>query len=272
MSTGNQYIEINRGVRQGCPLSPTLFNLYIDHITREWKSIAPKGVKINKHYSLNMLLFADDQVLIAPDENTLQLQIHLLDQIITKYDGKISTQKTKVMAHYGKDAIRTKIILRDKPLEQISNFNYLGCDITYNKEKDYIKKINKFQSVCGTISKTFKNKARLDTQTRLYNILAIPVVLYGSEAWTTTKLKEQRLRTAEMAFLRKIKGLTREDRVRNTIIRSELKITPLEEKVQSYKQKWREHVTRMPAERLPQMLLKYKAPGKRSTGRPIKRW
>ena len=136
----------------------------------------------------------------------------------------------------------------------------------------YVKKINRFQSVCGTISKTFKNKARLDTQTRLYNILAVPVVLYGSEAWTTTKLKEQRLRAAEMAFLRKIKGLTREDRVRNMTIRNELKITPLEDKVLSYKQKWREHVNRMPVERLPQKLIKYKAPGKRSIGRPIKRW
>ena len=104
----------------------------------------------------------------------------------------------------------------------------------------------------------------MDTQTRLYNVLAVPVVLYGSEAWTTTKLKEQRLRAAEMAFLRKIKGLTREDRVRNMTIRNELKITPLEDKVLSYKQKWREHVNRMPEERLSQKLIKYKAPGKRS--------
>ena len=66
----------------------------------------------------------------------------------------------------------------------------------------------------------------MDTQTRLYNILAVPVVLFGSEAWTTTKLKEQRLIAAEMTFLRKIKGLTSEDRVRNMTIRNELKITP----------------------------------------------
>ncbi|XP_030763476.1 uncharacterized protein LOC115888048 [Sitophilus oryzae] len=147
------------------------------------------------------------------------------------------------MAHWGKDGIRTKIILRNKPLQQISDFNILGCHITYDKDNDYMKKINKFRSVCGTIAKTFKNKARLETQVRLYNTLAVP---------TTTKVKEQRLRTTEMTVLRKIKGISREDRMRNDTIRNELKIQPLEEKVRVYKNKWKEHVERMSDDRIPQ--------------------
>ena len=71
-------------------------------------------------------------MLIAPDEDSLQLQIHLLDQIVTKYEGKISTQKTKVMAHCGKDVIRTKIIMRDQPLEQISITLAVTSHITEN--------------------------------------------------------------------------------------------------------------------------------------------
>lgn len=42
----------------------------------------------------------------APDEDTLQSQVHLLDKIITKYDEKISTEKTKVIAHWGKDVLK----------------------------------------------------------------------------------------------------------------------------------------------------------------------
>ena len=59
---------INRGVRQGCPLSPILFNLFINDILNNCENL---GVKIgNKHCCGG--LFADDIVLIAPSEKRLQ--------------------------------------------------------------------------------------------------------------------------------------------------------------------------------------------------------
>ena len=48
----------------------------------------------------------------------------------------ISKSKTKVMAYLGKDPVRTKVILENKPIEQTSHFNYLGCDISYECDND----------------------------------------------------------------------------------------------------------------------------------------
>ena len=57
--------EINKGVRQGCPLSPTPFNVYLDEIITKWQNQDIKGIKLSKNQQLSTLLFADDQVMIT---------------------------------------------------------------------------------------------------------------------------------------------------------------------------------------------------------------
>ena len=57
-------LVITQGVRQGCPLSRVLFNLYLDEVIRIWS----KQLKISKYFKeliFNTLLFADDQFIIS---------------------------------------------------------------------------------------------------------------------------------------------------------------------------------------------------------------
>lgn len=62
----------------------------------------------------------------------------------------------KMTAFHGKEPVRAKIIINSKPIEQVLHFNYLGCDISYNYDNDIDRKLNKYQSMCGTIRRTFK--------------------------------------------------------------------------------------------------------------------
>ncbi len=59
---------INRGVRQGCPVSPTLFKIYIEDVIQTWKQIIYKGIKISKENMLNILLYADDAIIFQETE------------------------------------------------------------------------------------------------------------------------------------------------------------------------------------------------------------
>ena len=94
-------VEINKGVRQGCPLSPTLFNIYSDDIIAKWLKQDVTGIKHSKNKQLPTLLFADDQVIIADSEDNVQKAAHKPNQIITEYGLTISVRKTKWMAFKG---------------------------------------------------------------------------------------------------------------------------------------------------------------------------
>jgi len=86
-------VEINKGLRQGCPISPTLFNIYLDEIITKWQKQDITGIKLPKNQQLSTLLFADEQVIIADTQDNLQKAAHKLNQIITEYGLTISVQK-----------------------------------------------------------------------------------------------------------------------------------------------------------------------------------
>jgi hypothetical protein len=71
--------------------------------------------------------------------------------------------------------------------------------------------------------------------------MAVPVRLYGSETWAPRKSDWTRIQAAEIKYLRKVKGCTRLDQIRNEDIRNELGNSPLSEIIE-YRNKWKAHL------------------------------
>jgi hypothetical protein len=114
------------------------------------------------------------------------------------------------VASLGKHPIRSKIILNNKSItEKVSNFNYLGCNVTHKYDEDLNDKLSKFQNICGVIARTLNMKTRKETNLKFYKIMTVPVLLYGSETWTPRKRDWNRIQAAEMKYLRTVKGCTR---------------------------------------------------------------
>jgi hypothetical protein len=74
-------------------------------------------------------------------ENLLQKLTHKLEIITSQYGLTISTNKIKTMAFQGQDPIRSKIVINNKIIEQVNTFNYLGCLLSYETEKDITSKL-----------------------------------------------------------------------------------------------------------------------------------
>jgi len=64
-----------------------------------------KVIKISRNKDIRTLLFADDQVTVTDSEDALQVSIHTLETVTSKYGLKISTNNTKTMAFKGRDPV-----------------------------------------------------------------------------------------------------------------------------------------------------------------------
>ena len=91
-------IHINKRLRQGCGLSPVLFNIDINKIIQEFKTVIKKGIQLNNRKLVNTILYADDQILMATSEDDLQTMAHHLTLIARKYKMTKSSKKTKSLA------------------------------------------------------------------------------------------------------------------------------------------------------------------------------
>jgi hypothetical protein len=98
--------------------------------------------------------------------------------------------------------------------------------------------------------------------------MAVPTLLYGSEAWTMKRADFQKIQTSEMKFLRAVGGYNLLDKK----ISEELLVKELNEQIEQFRIQWTQHVSRMSGSRLPKLALQYKPEGKRQLRRPKKRW
>jgi hypothetical protein len=148
-------------------------------------------------WRLNTLLFADDQFIISATEDNLQQVLYLLHRISKEYNLGITTKKTKVFGFVGTDHLsifpvlwqlspssgtqtpfltdhlRTKIIINDETLEQVSQFTYLGCSISYQFSNGVEFKLAKFLQLIGAIKRTIFRKVRKETILKIYNTLVL---------------------------------------------------------------------------------------------------
>ncbi|EYC12736.1 hypothetical protein Y032_0046g1396 [Ancylostoma ceylanicum] len=180
------------GVHQGSALSPLLFIVVMDAITRD----------LQKPVAWT-LLFANDIVLASEDRHKLELQTQAWSGRLAQFGLRRNVKKTEYLTTYVNENGTVKV--NGTNLARTETFKYLGSTVTYDDSlsREVLVPVNsawmKWRSVTGVlcdknIPERFKSK--------VYRTVVRAVALHGAECWAVTKEVERRVSGMEMKMLR----------------------------------------------------------------------
>ena len=181
------FFKFTKGVRQGCPMSPLLFNLFVNDIFEvvnacDGSDISLEGSKINA------LMYADDLILLSESEKGLQKQIDKVGEYCEKWKLEINVKKTKVMIfNRGNKLLKRHLYFNGKAIENVKTFKYLGFTISA-KNCSFAPTIDNLALKANRAVFALNNKIKISklpvrVALKIFNSQIMPILLYGSEVW-----------------------------------------------------------------------------------------
>ena len=180
--------QINKGTEQGHPLSPDLFKIFLNDLS---SLLEFKNCPILSDMLISHLLWADDLILLALDQKTIQLQLDTLTKFCNDWGIEINQQKTKVVI-FGSDTDKDPspcptLYLNNHRLEVVDSYCYLGIvlhksgKLSLAKENLKCKAMRALFSLKHTVNRSKLSFRALST---LFDSLIKPIMLYGAPLWT----------------------------------------------------------------------------------------
>ena len=210
------------GVRQGCLLSPTLFNIFLKRIMCEALDDHEGSVSIGGRLITNFR-FADDIVVNAEEEEEAGVLIDRLDRTTTRYKMEIGPDKTKVMTN-NPNGFQTEIKIKGQRLEEVENFKYLGAIISNEGSKpEILSRIAQTTAALSRLKIIWRDKnISLASKVKLMRTRILSTFLYACESWTLTAEIERRIQALEMRCYRRLLNISYKDHVTNEEVRNRI--------------------------------------------------
>jgi hypothetical protein len=207
-------VKIGIGVTKGCCLSPILFNVYSQCLTKKTlKGCA--DFKIREQI-IHTVKYADDLVLLAKEGKVLQDMIDKLTEIGRCCGMEMNVEKTKVM-RISRQPFPVKIMIDQKQLENVESFKYL-CGILTNDGKCN----SEIKSRIAMAKASFNRKMALFTmtldlklRTKLVKCHIWSIALYCAATRTIRAVDQKQLESFEMWCWRRMEKIIWTDHVRN---------------------------------------------------------
>ena len=177
--------EVFNGVKQGCILSPCLFNLVMQDLQK--MLIKCKGVNVGEH-RVTGLFYADDVVLTGSDEKDLQEMLNTAAQFADKWGLKFNSKKSQIMIT-GKRISGRMWQLGDSLLSETKTYKYLGVLMNrYVKDSDHVKQLleTKAKKQSSYIRYTLANHLdvnRVEFGNTLWNKAMLPSLSHAAAVW-----------------------------------------------------------------------------------------
>ena len=268
-----EWFSIGRGLRQGCVLSPSFFNIYSEEIMREALEGFEGGVKFGGTRISN-LRYADDTTLICSSRKDLMDLLHRVKIASEKKGLLLNTKKTKIMV-VDKDNTGSDFLLDGQKIEVVQQFEYLGSLI--NTMGDSTSEIKRRLAIARKTMMNMSNIWRskglsMDLKIRFLRATIFSIAAYGSESWAMTLTDRKHVDAFEMWCYRRLLRVSWMDKRTNDwvleTIGTELM---LRKNIDSRKLRYFGHVSRKDGS-VEKLIMQGKVEGKRRRGRPATSW
>ncbi|EYC33031.1 hypothetical protein Y032_0002g568 [Ancylostoma ceylanicum] len=259
--TPSEEFHVKVGVHQVSTLSPLLFILVMDAITKDIQKTVPWT-----------LLYAD-VMLAANTKAELEQQVQIWQDRLADFGQRLNVKKTEYLTADKNEQGTGRV--NGKELPRTNSFKYLGLFIRNDASlmTELNARINAgwmgFRATSGIIC---DRKISDNLKSKIYRTVIRPAALYSSECWPATKEIERRLGVMKARMLRWVSGITRLDHIRNEDIRKRYGVAPIQEKMGEQRLRWLGHVLRASEQSVEKIAYEFEVSGKRPRGRPKQRW
>ena len=165
-----EWFEAGVRVRQGCVMTPWLFNLFMDAEMKEVREkagdvgVTLRDEKRNIEWKVDWLMFADDSVLLDDSEEKLERLVQEFGSGCQRRKLSMNETKSKIMK-IGKNVEENgaNISLNDRRMEKVETYRYLGVDISSDGEigEEVNNRITEAKKAWGPLKDVWEKKGNI---------------------------------------------------------------------------------------------------------------
>ena len=201
------------GVRQGCLLSPTLFNIFLERIMSDAPEEHDGKVRIGGRNITN-LRFTDEIDALVEQEQELETLVENLDKTCTRYKMEISAEKTKLMTN-SVSGIQREIKVKEQKLGTVTSFKYLKAVVSDDGlNSEVLSRIEPATAALTKLKPIWRDiNIPLESKVKLMRSLIISIFLYACESWTLTAELKEKTQAFELKCYRRLLHISYKDHV-----------------------------------------------------------
>ena len=211
--------SFQKGVRQGCLISPLLFNTVGERILREVEErLTERPGKVIGGRSIWNLRYADDTTMVARSRDECELMGESLRSVSSDFGLQINRSKTSAMTVHGEGEME----IEGEEITKVEKMKFLGSYVTPDGDSttDIKSRIGMAKAITSNMADVWKStELNLKLKVRLAKALVWSVALYACETWTLRKQEERMIEVFEMWLWRRVLRVSWTERRTNEWVR-----------------------------------------------------